>query len=141
MKIALWIVFALIAALWTGTVLVSAELTGWLATTMASGQAGDVITNAGQWPVPAWLGLLVDAAWIEGLQAAWVDVMGWFGQSGPALGGVAEWSPMIAACAVFISARVLPCHVHWPASCPAAAMVDAARFLMKSMLSLMVVLI
>ena len=91
MKIALWIAFALIAALWTGTVLVSAELTGWLATSMASGQAGDVITNAGQWPVPAWLGLLVDTAWIEGLQAAWVDVMGWFGQSGPALGGVVSW--------------------------------------------------
>jgi hypothetical protein len=31
MKIALWIAFALIAALWTGTVLVSAELTSWLA--------------------------------------------------------------------------------------------------------------
>jgi hypothetical protein len=91
MKIALWIAFALIAALWTGTVFVSAELTGWLATTVASGQAGDVLTNAGQWPVPAWLGLFVDAAWIEGIQAAWVDVMGWFGQSGPALGGVVSW--------------------------------------------------
>jgi hypothetical protein len=91
MKIALWIVFALIAALWTGAVLVSAELTGWLATTMATGQAGDVMANVGQWPVPAWLGLLIDPAWIEGIQAAWVDVMGWFGQSGPALGGVVSW--------------------------------------------------
>lgn len=91
MKIALWIVFALITALWTGTVLISAELTSWLASTVGSGQAGDVITNAGQWPVPAWLGLWVDTAWIEGLQAAWVDVMGWLGQSGPALGSVVSW--------------------------------------------------
>ncbi len=91
MKIALWIVFALLAALWTGTVLVSAELTGWLATTVASGQAGDVITNVGQWPVPAWLSLWIDPAWVQGLQAAWVDVMGWLGQSGPALGGVVSW--------------------------------------------------
>ena len=91
MKLALWIVFAIIAALWTGTALVFAELTSWLATSVASGQAGDVITNAGQWPVPAWLGLFVDAAWIEGMQAAWVQVMGWFGQSGPALGGVVSW--------------------------------------------------
>ena len=91
MKTALWIVFALLAALWTGAVLVSAELTGWLASTVASGQAGDVITNVGQWPVPAWLGLWVDPAWIQGLQAAWVEVMGWLGQSGPALGGVVGW--------------------------------------------------
>jgi hypothetical protein len=91
MKIALWIVFALLAALWTGTVLVTAELTGWLATTMASGQAGDVVANVGQWPVPAWLALWVDTAWIQGLQAAWVDVMGWLGQTGPALGSVVSW--------------------------------------------------
>jgi hypothetical protein len=91
MKTALWIVFLLLAALWTGTVLVSAELTGWLATTVASGQAGDVITNAGQWPVPAWMGLVIDPAWIQGLQAAWVEVVGWLGQSGPALGGMVSW--------------------------------------------------
>jgi len=91
MKIALWIVFALLAALWTGMVLVSAELTGWLATTVASGQAGDVISNVGQWPLPAWLALWIDPAWVQGLQAAWVEVMGWLGQSGPALGGVVSW--------------------------------------------------
>lgn len=91
MKTALWIVFALLAVLWTGTVFVSAELTSWLASSVASGQAGDVITNVGQWPVPAWLGLWIDPAWIQGLQAAWVDVMGWLGQSGPALGSVVGW--------------------------------------------------
>ncbi len=91
MKIALWMVFALIAALWTGAVFVSAELTGWLASTVASGQAGDVIANVGQWPVPTWLGLWIDPVWIQSLQAAWVDVIGWFGQSGPALGGVVGW--------------------------------------------------
>ncbi|MFT7401776.1 MAG: hypothetical protein ACI83N_001370 [Hydrogenophaga sp.] len=91
MKIALWIVFTLITALWTGTVLISAELTGWLASTVGSGQAGDVITSVGQWPVPAWLGLLIDPAWIEGLQTVWGDVMGWLGQSGPTLGSVVSW--------------------------------------------------
>ncbi|WP_291010862.1 hypothetical protein [Hydrogenophaga sp.] len=91
MKIALWIVFTLLAALWTGTVLVSAELTGWLATTMASGQAGDVINNVGQWPVPAWMALWIDPVWIQGLQTAWVQVMGWLGQSGPTLGSLVSW--------------------------------------------------
>lgn len=91
MKTALWIVFALLAALWTGTALVSAELTGWLAATVASGAAGDVINNVGQRPLPAWLALWVDPAWVQGLQAAWVQVMGWLGQSGPALGSVVSW--------------------------------------------------
>jgi hypothetical protein len=91
MKTALWIVFALLAALWTGTVLVSAELTGWLASTVASGAAGDVINNVGQWPLPAWLALWIDPAWVQGMQAAWVQVMGWLGQSGPALGSVVSW--------------------------------------------------
>jgi hypothetical protein len=91
MKTALWIVFALLAALWTGTALVSAELTGWLATTVASGQTGDVIGNVGQWPVPAWLALWIDPTWVQGIQAAWVQVMGWLGQSGPALGSVVSW--------------------------------------------------
>jgi hypothetical protein len=91
MKTALWIVFALLAALWTGTALVSTELTGWLATTVASSQAGDVIGNVGQWPVPAWLALWIDPAWVQGMQAAWVQVMGWLGQSGPALGSVVSW--------------------------------------------------
>lgn len=91
MKIALWIVFSLISALWTVAVLVSVELTSWLANTVASGQATDLLTTAGQWPVPAWLALWVDTAWLQELQAAWVQVIGWFGQSGPALGTLVGW--------------------------------------------------
>lgn len=91
MKIALWTVFALISAVWTGTVLVAAELTAWLATTMGSGQAGDVISNVGQWPVPPWLSLWLDPAWVQSLQAPWVELLGWFGQSGQALGSVVSW--------------------------------------------------
>lgn len=91
MKTALWIVFALLAALWTGTALVSAELTGWLASTVAAGQASDALGQLGQWPVPAWLALWIDPAWVEGLQTVWVQVMGWLGQTGPALGSVVSW--------------------------------------------------
>jgi hypothetical protein len=91
MKILIWGLFALLALLWTGLVLVSAELTAWLASAVASGQAGDVINNVGQWPVPAWLSLWIDPAWVQGLQATWVQLMGWMGATGPALGGVMGW--------------------------------------------------
>lgn len=96
MKIALWIVFALLCALWTGAVLVSVELTGWLATTIASGQANDLLGAVGQWPVPAWVALWVDPVWLQELQAAWVGAIGWLGQSGPAFGSIVGWLiPMI----------------------------------------------
>lgn len=91
MKVLIWGLFALLALLWTGLVLVSAELIGWLATMVASGQAGDVIGNVGQWPVPAWLSVWIDPAWVQGLQATWVQLMAWLGATGPALGGVMGW--------------------------------------------------
>ncbi len=91
MKIALWITFTIITILWTGTVLVFSQLTGWLAATVASDQAGAVVSNVGQWPMPAWLSLFVDPAWVQEIQAAWVEVLGWLGQSGPAIGGMVSW--------------------------------------------------
>jgi len=91
MKLTLWILFTLLAALWTGTVLVCAELTRWLATAVTSSQTSDAINNVGQWPMPAWLSLWIDPTWIQELQATWVMVLGWLGQSGPALGGIVSW--------------------------------------------------
>lgn len=91
MKALIWGMFALLALLWSGMVLVTAELTGWLATAVASGQAGELATGAGQWPIPAWLALWVDPAWLQALQAAWLQLMGWLGASGPALGGAVSW--------------------------------------------------
>lgn len=92
MKLVIWIAFALLAAFWTGAALISVELTQWLATTVGSNQVTDVATSVGQWPVPAWLALWVDPAWIEAIQALWLQVMGWLGASGPAaLGSVLSW--------------------------------------------------
>lgn len=91
LKFALWGGFALIAALWSGTVLVSAELTKWLATSVVPGKTGEVITTANDWPVPAWLSVWIDPAWIQGFQAPWMQVLGWFGQTGPSLEGMVSW--------------------------------------------------
>ncbi len=92
MKLLIWVVFAVLALFWTGTALVSAELVGWLSTTVGTGQATDVTTSIGQWPIPAWMALWVDPAWLEALQATWLQVMGWLGATGPAaLGSVLSW--------------------------------------------------
>lgn len=92
MKLLIWTAFALLAIFWTGAALISVELTEWLASTVGTNQVTDVAGSVGQWPVPAWLALWVDPAWIEAIQASWLQVMGWLGANGPAaLGSVLSW--------------------------------------------------
>jgi hypothetical protein len=86
-----WGVFALLAAGWTGLVAVSVQITEWLLGMAASGQVGDVATAAGQWPVPAWLALWVDPAWVQALQAAWLGTVQWLGQVLPSGDGLMGW--------------------------------------------------
>lgn len=91
MKFTLWFAFALIAGLWSGTVLISAELTKWLAASVSRAKPGELITNAGDWPAPAWLSMWISPALVESFQAPWVQVLGWLGQTGPSLEGVVNW--------------------------------------------------
>lgn len=91
MRAIVWGVFALLAAGWTGLVAVSVQITEWLLGMAASGQVGDVATAAGQWPVPAWLALWVDPAWVQALQAAWLGTVQWLGQVLPSGDGLMGW--------------------------------------------------
>jgi len=70
MKIAVWIVFALLSALWTGGSLLVIALSEWAAQLLASGDAAAVGTAAAQWPVPAWVSLWLDPASIKLAQDA-----------------------------------------------------------------------
>lgn len=87
MKWLLWSVVALAALFWTGLVAVGAQLSDWLAGVVASGQAVEVARGAAQWPVPAWLGLWVDPAWVALLQQAWADAFTWLSDLLPATAG------------------------------------------------------
>lgn len=89
MKWLLWSVVALVALFWTGLVAVGAQLSDWLAGAVASGQAMDLARNAAQWPVPAWLALWVDAAWVASLQQAWASAFTWLSDVWPATAGLA----------------------------------------------------
>lgn len=87
MKWLLWSVVALAALFWTGLVAVGAQLSDWLASVVASGQAVEVARGAAQWPVPAWLGLWVDPAWVALLQQAWADAFTWLSDLLPVTAG------------------------------------------------------
>lgn len=91
MKFTLWVAFAVIAALWSGTVFISAELTKWLAASVSRGKPGELVTNAGDWPVPAWLNMWIAPTSVESFQVHWAQVLGSLGQTGPLLEGVLSW--------------------------------------------------
>jgi len=116
MKAMIWIAFALLAGLWTGLVALTAQVTDWLLAAMVSGQATDLATAAGQWTVPAWLALWVDTAWLQGLQAAWVDVVQWLGQVMPSADGLMGWiTPLLWTGWALVMLLLLVCAVagHW----------------------------
>ena len=93
---ALWVVVAVLAALWTGLAAVLAQLTDWLSAAMASGAAGSALDQIGQWPVPAWLAPWVDPAWVETMQASVLEWLQWLSAAMPAIGGLMGWiSPLV----------------------------------------------
>jgi hypothetical protein len=91
MKILLWTVFVLCALFWTGGAWALAALTGWAAQWLASGAAVDVGAVVAQWPVPAWLGLWVDLAWLTAAQQAVVDALAWLRGAWPQVGAAVGW--------------------------------------------------
>lgn len=91
MKTAIWLIFLVFAALWTGFVALTVQASDWLLAAMAAGQVSDVTTAATQWPVPAWLALWVDPAWVQSLQAASADMVQWLGQVLPTASGLMGW--------------------------------------------------
>jgi hypothetical protein len=73
MKILLWTVTGIAAMLCTLLAVLFASAIGWLATHMAG--SADLINQAAQWPVPAWLAAFFNPALLEPVRAAVVGVM------------------------------------------------------------------
>lgn len=71
MKFLLWGVTLFVAVLWTLLVALFASMTNWLA------GAGTPVVGAAQqlaeWPVPAWVALWLDPAWLDGMR----DMLTW----------------------------------------------------------------
>lgn len=70
MKAVVWIVFVLVALLWTGGAVVASALTGWAADAVASGEAAEFGRAVAQWPVPDWMSWWVDPALVQAAQRA-----------------------------------------------------------------------
>lgn len=116
MKPLIWGVFGLLALCWTGLAAASVEITEWLLTRIGSGQVSDAATAAGQWPVPAWLALWVDPAWVKAMQGAWLGLVQWLGQVLPSGSGLMTWiTPLVwTAWALGLLCLLVPAiGLHW----------------------------
>lgn len=91
MKIAVWIVFALLSALWTGAALLFLTISEWAAGLLASGQAEQLGTVAATMPLPPALALWIDPATVKLAQ----DGVLWLLNSArdvlPLLGSAVAW--------------------------------------------------
>ena len=70
MVAATWGVFALRALLWTGGAAMGAALIGWTSEAIASGTAVEASRQVASLPVPQWIALWADPAWIQAVQGA-----------------------------------------------------------------------
>ncbi len=70
MKLAIWLLWAALALLWTGGAWLAAELTQWSAQAIAAGNAESAARAAAQWPMPPWMALWVDPEWLKAVQAS-----------------------------------------------------------------------
>jgi len=87
MRVAVWVMFTLMAAFWTGGAWLAAELVQWTAQGLASGGATDVGRAVAEWPLPPWVAAwLGEPGWVYALQdgVAWAlkllaETLPWFG--------------------------------------------------------------
>ncbi|MCW0208002.1 MAG: hypothetical protein OJK14_12965 [Achromobacter sp.] len=72
MKKIIWLAFAVLAALWTGLVALTLQLTDWVLASVASAQVPGAAFDTSQWVAPAWAAAWVDPAWLQSLQSGLV---------------------------------------------------------------------
>ena len=68
MRVLIWCAFGLMALLWTASVAIVAALTGWAGQALATGDLSALAKDAAQMPVPEWIALWVDPAWVRSTQ-------------------------------------------------------------------------
>ena len=91
MKALVWLVFFILTIVWSGLVALTGQLSQWLLASVAAGQVRELATQASQWPVPDWLGVGVDTAWLKSLQEAGVGLVQWLAQVMPSSQALMQW--------------------------------------------------
>lgn len=88
---AVWILFSLFAALWTGTAWLAGRLVYWAAEAASSGSASGAVETAAGWQLPAWAAWWIDPALWRALQSLAMASMEWLQAALPYAGTAAGW--------------------------------------------------
>lgn len=98
MKTLIWSLFILILALWTGTTLLTVHLVDWIGQSFGSALPADLGVVLNTLPVPPWLAVWIDPAWIQSLQAGLVGIIEGISLSVPYFASAIGWlNPLIWA--------------------------------------------
>jgi hypothetical protein len=89
MRTLIWAVTALLAAVWTGMVALTVQVSGWLLNAVASAPTSGAAP--GPLPLPEWLAPWADTEWLAALQVVWLNGAQWLVQLLPNAGGLMDW--------------------------------------------------
>lgn len=92
------------------------QVASWLLTATAGDQLQNLVNHAGQWPVPVWLGVWVDTAWLAAMQESAVALVQWLSAVLPPASSLMGWvSPLIWALWVLglVVLLLLSVTAHW----------------------------
>jgi len=98
MKTIIWSLFILILATWTGMTLLTVYLVDWIVQSFGSTLPTDLGVALDTIPVPPWLAIWIDPAWIQSIQAGLVGLIEGITQTVPFFASAISWlSPLIWA--------------------------------------------
>ena len=86
-----WVLFAVLALLWTGGAALAAALAGWTAEAIASGTAAEAVRNVAAIPVPQWIAAWAEPEFIRAVQSALLWAVEAGQQALPWIGTAAGW--------------------------------------------------
>lgn len=98
MKTIIWSLFILILATWTGMTLLTVYLVDWIVQSFGSTLPTDLGVALDTIPVPPWLAVWIDPAWIQSIQAGLVGLIEGVTQTVPYFASAVGWlAPLIWA--------------------------------------------
>jgi hypothetical protein len=92
MKMVLWLLFALLAFVWTGAIALGVQLVDWVLAGVASGQVAGAVVSAGERGPPGWLVAWLDPAAVQALTEGMRASLRWLGGVLPMADGLVGWT-------------------------------------------------
>jgi len=95
MKTLIWVIFGLLAIIWTGIVSMTLKLVHWLLDSIGDVRVPVPGTPSAAAPMPDWMPPWVDTNWVHALQAGIADTLNHINQALPILNGLSGWLTLL----------------------------------------------